>query len=223
MISSKGLVSMKDLCELDGDHEKEKAISFYDIENFASCLPLADRHLGVIGMTPQEILHVLEQGLFDYGLQSIPDIIGPRKTNEVTKHVIDILFSDVKLFIERNSERDMKRMANRLGFFNLTKMNASERHGNFCTFTVLMHTRYGKKMLKPCFIKKKGVDYNQTKETCMLLLLWARFLMDFNERHFYTDALQATYELMAMINKHLPAGREYLVTTRTLEVEDGTL
>jgi hypothetical protein len=28
--------------------------------------------------------------------------------------------------------------------------------------------------------------------------------MDFNERHFYTDALQATYELMAMINKHLP-------------------
>ena len=206
MISTKGLVSMKDLWELDGDQEKEKAISFYDIENFASLLPLADRHLGVIGMTPQEILHVLEQGLFDYGLQSIHDIIGPRKTNEATKHAIDILFSDVKLFIERNSERDMKRMANRLGFFNLTKMNASERHGNFFAFTVLMHTSYGEKMLKPCFIKK-GVDYNQTKETCMLLLSWARFLMDFNERYFYTDALQATYELMAMINKHLPRPR----------------
>jgi hypothetical protein len=162
-------------------------------------LPLADRHLGVIGMTPQKILHVLEQGLFDYGLQSIHDIIGPRKTNETTKHAIDILFSDVKLFIKRNSERDMKRMANRLGFFNLTKMNASERHGNFFAFTVLMHTTYGEKMLKPCFIKK-GVDYNQIKETCMLLLSWARFLMDFNERHFYTYALHATYELMAMIN-----------------------
>jgi hypothetical protein len=42
MISSKGLVSMKDLWELDGDHEKEKAISFYNIKNFASRLPLAD-------------------------------------------------------------------------------------------------------------------------------------------------------------------------------------
>jgi hypothetical protein len=203
MISSKGLVSMKDLWELDGDSQKEKAISFYDIDNFASLLPLADQHLGVIGMTPQELLHVLERGLFDYGLQSIHDIIGPRKTNEAIKHAVDLLFSDVKTFIEHNSERDMKQMANRLGFFNLTKMNASERHGNFFAFTVLMHTTYGEKLLKPCF-KEKGVDYDETRRTCMLLLSWARFLMDFNTRHQYANALKATYELMSMIKEHLP-------------------
>ena len=48
MFASKNLISMKDLLDLNGDPIKEKAISFYDIDNFASDLPLADLGIKVL-------------------------------------------------------------------------------------------------------------------------------------------------------------------------------
>jgi hypothetical protein len=51
------------------------------------------------------------------------DIIGTNMKNQAVKEQVDLLFTDVKNNINRNFERDILRMSNRNGFFNLSKVN----------------------------------------------------------------------------------------------------
>ena len=152
--------------------------------------------------------------MYEHVPTTIRDMIGTNKKNAAVKEKVDRLFTDVKRNIGRNSERDFIRMSNRSGFFNLSKVNASERHGNFFALTLLMHTTYGKALLEPHF-EKHGVIFDEMRETAMLLLAWDRFLLDFNERFELKMAYKATLVLMRRIKRHFPRAK------RAKSKEDG--
>ena len=199
----RGLISLRDLSDLNKNRQSEKAISYYDIRGFDDGLPLADPYQGIIGITPQELLHVTENGDMEYILLAHRNVIGKKAANAAVKEKINALFGDIKFFIEHNSERDIPRMANRFGFWNLTLLNAAEKHGNFFAYTVLMHTTYGQELIKPCF-ERQEINYDDVCVTMLLFLSWNRFVMDFNERYEYEVALHATHDMMARMLDHFP-------------------
>ena len=204
MYREKGLVTLEDLSDIINDVTKRKEISYHHLDyNAFDDLPIADVHRGIVGITPPELLHVLEAGVYEYITWVLHDTLGPKQSNAEKKQMVDQLFAEVKSFLERNSERDVLRMSNRSGFFNLSKTSATERHGNFFAMVILMHTTYGASLLRKAFADI-NVKFEDMRETCMLLLSWDRFLMDSNERWKYDDAMHATAVLMGRIKRDLP-------------------
>ena len=212
----KGLISLRDLSEIKGDQDYQQELSYYDVDNVFDHLPLGDPYQGVVGITPQEMLHVMEAGIYERILFAIRDVMGTNKKNSADKESVDKLFEDMKLFIERNSERDVIRMSNRRGFFNLSMVNASERHGNFFGLVMVMQTTVGRSIMKPLF-EKKGIHYDSMLETCLLVLSWDQFLQDFNERFQMEDAKSATLAMMQRIQDHFPRERK-----KKTKEEDGS-
>ena len=214
--SEKNLITLKDLSDVKLNPELQKELSYHDLDNVFDYLPLGDPYQGVVGITPQELLHIMEAGMYEYILKAIKDVIGPKDANQADKERIDKLFGDMKTFIERNSERDIIRMANRKGFWNLTMVNASERHGNFFGLVMVMQTTAGRSILKPLF-DKKGIVYDDMLKTCLLVLSWDQFLQDFNERFQVDNAKLATLDIMERMKNHFP--REHKTKTKD---EDGS-
>ena len=137
------------------DEVYAKRISKEVIDTAWDSLPLADQYLGMLGMTPQEFLHVTGCGLYKHELISIRDIVGPKDSNAKVKDKIDKCFSDIKFALEHNSERDISRMSNRKGFFNHASLTSEEVRGNFFGMVVMMHTSYGESLFRPAFEKKR--------------------------------------------------------------------
>ena len=57
MISSRNLVSIRDYLDLKENKLLEKTLSIHSIDNAFCHLPLADAYQGIVGITPQELLH----------------------------------------------------------------------------------------------------------------------------------------------------------------------
>ena len=76
MYAEKGLVSERDMSCIMDDPELAKEISKHPIVNAFDSLPLSDPYQGVIGMTPQDMLHVVGGGIFKYLILGVRDIIG---------------------------------------------------------------------------------------------------------------------------------------------------
>ena len=108
-------------------------------------------------------------GLYEHVPLVIRDVIGFRDSNAADKELIGEIFADITYFITRNSERDVLCMANQLGFFNLIKVNGTERHGNFFIFVVSMHTSFCEKIMRLHF-KNSGFSFERIRFTSMLLL-----------------------------------------------------
>jgi hypothetical protein len=201
------LISLMELSMVGRDKSKKRVVQKYfskhAVENAFYDLPLSDPYQGIVGVTPQELLHVIESGIVGYSLQSISDIIGRRSINASCKELVDKLFYDIKDCMDRNSERDVCRMSNRRGFFDLTNIGAEERFGNFFGLIVLMHTTYGERLMSDHFDREE-VDFDKTRETCMLLVSWTRFVMDFNKRRDVRDGINATIMMQERIMRDLP-------------------
>ena len=199
----KGLVSEKDMSVILDDPDYAKAISKHPIKNAFDALPLADPYQGIIGMTPQDMLHMMGVGNFKYFLLGIHDIIGLKDSNSRIKGLVNDIFPDIKEFLRRNSDRGVSRMSNRKGFFNVTSLTSNECRGNFFGFVVFLHTTYGRDLLEPYF-KMEGVKYDLLLETCKLVLSWERFYMSSQKRSDFQDAEQATWDLQLRILRDIP-------------------
>jgi hypothetical protein len=198
-----GLVSYKDVAMARGDAEYAKTISKDPFETVWDFLPLSDRYLGMTGMTPQEFLHVGGSGLYKHALIAVREIVGPNQSNSLVKGLVNKVFVDVKLALERNSERDISRMSNRKGFFNHASLTSEEVRGNFFAMVILMHTTYGRSLFKECF-DKKSIPFAQARTTCLLLLAWERFYLDPQKRKDVEASFQATQRLQKRMYKLLP-------------------
>ena len=75
----KGLISLRDLSEIKGDQDYQQELSYYDVDNVFDHLPLGDPYQGVVGITPQEMLHVMEAGIYERILFDIRDVMGTNK------------------------------------------------------------------------------------------------------------------------------------------------
>ena len=67
----------KDLSDIKDNQDLEKELSYYDVDSAFDHLPLADKYQGIVGITPQESLHVMEAGMYEHiptttGLEPFP-------------------------------------------------------------------------------------------------------------------------------------------------------
>lgn len=203
LYSERGLISERDMTDMMNDPVFAKTISKHPINNAFDALPLADPYQGIIGMTPQEMLHLMGCGIFKYLIHGIRDIIGENQRNARVKALINDIFPDVKLHLKRNAERDLPRMSNRNGFFNITSLTNEEVRGNFLGLVVLMHTSYGEDLLAKYF-EAQDIDYHDMLETCCLVLAWERFHLDPQKRSNLIDSHAVTQTLMERIIAHVP-------------------
>lgn len=203
LFAQKGLVSEKDMSEAMTDPNFAKSISKHSISNAFDSLPLSDPYQGIIGMTPQEMLHLMGSGLFKYLIFGIKDVIGENNKNSKVKGLINDVFPDIKMHINRNAERDVSRMSNRNGFFNVTSLTNEEIRGNFFGLTVLMQTSYGDNLLRPHF-EGANIDFDEMVETCKLVLAWERFYLDPQKRKDIINAEVVTWDLQQRIFRNIP-------------------
>lgn len=197
------ICTYKNLSLASNDEVYAKRISKEVIDTAWDRLPLADKYLGMLGMTPQEFLHVTGCGLYKHELISIRDIVGPKDSNAKVKDKIDKCFSDIKFALEHNSERDISRMSNRKGFFNHASLTSEEVRGNFFGMVVMMHTSYGESLFQPAF-EKKGIDFEEARLTCLLLLAWERFYLDPQTRQDVEASYEATQRLQQRVFQLIP-------------------
>jgi hypothetical protein len=66
-----------------------------------------------------------------------------------------------------------------------------------------MHTTYGEWLMTEHF-EREEVEFAETRETCMLLVAWTRFVMDFNTRRDIRDGVDATIMMQERIIRDLP-------------------
>ena len=203
LYQKKGLVSEKDMSEIFADADFAKSISKHPIDNAFDRLPLSDPYQGIIGMTPQEMLHLMGCGIFKYLIFGVKDIIGLKKKKSRLKGLINDVFPDIKNHLSKNAERDVSPMSNRNGFFNVTSLTNEEIRGNFLGLLVLMNTTYGRDLLEPIF-KAKDIDYDDMLETCKLVLAWERFHLDPQSRKDLLKAEKATWELQERMTRDIP-------------------
>ena len=203
LYDSCNLISYQHLSYAGDDPEYAKSISKHIMKTAWDQLPLADVYLGIVGLTPQEFLHVMGCGLYKHNLLAIREIIGPNTSNARTKASINKAFSDIRFALRHNSERDVCPMSNRNGFFNVTSLTSEEVRGNFFGMVVLMHTNYGKELFKPCF-DKAGIDFAEARTTCLLLLAWERFFYDPQTREDIELSFHATQILQKRIFNLIP-------------------
>lgn len=194
----KGLISERDMTEIMKDKEMAKTLSKHQIANAFDSLPISDPYQGVIGITPQEMLHLMGCGIFKYLIFGIRDVIGENAKNSKVKGLINDVFPDIKLHLLRNAGADKLRMSNRNGFFNVTSLTHDEIRGNFFGLVVLMHTTYGDELLRPYF-EMAGVDFDEMLKTCCLVLAWERFYMDPQKRRDLINAEVVTFDLQRRI------------------------
>jgi len=70
----------------------QKYYSTHAVENAFDDLPLSDPYQGIVGITPQELLHVIDSGIVGYSMQTISDIIGRRSINSDCKEKVNNIF-----------------------------------------------------------------------------------------------------------------------------------
>ena len=203
LLFEKGLVSERDMCDIFEDADFAQSISKHPIRIAFDRLPLSDPYQGVIGLTPQEMLHMMGCGVLKYLIFGIRNVIGKNGTNSRLKGLINALFPNVKEYITKNSERDVCPMSNRNGFFNVTSLTNEEIRGNLLGLVILMQTTYGRHLLSPCF-EKKGINYDEMLETLCLVLAWERFHLDPQSRQDLLDAEQVTWDLQLRIMRDIP-------------------
>jgi hypothetical protein len=134
------VISYAQMSKAMKDKKYAHSISKYVVDNALEALPLADKYQGIIGMTPWEFLHMLG--------------IGEKDSNARLKGQINDIFPDIRFAIGHNAERDFSRMSNRKGFFNASSLTNDEIRGNFFGYMIFLHTSYGRRMVKPCMMKR---------------------------------------------------------------------
>ena len=178
-------------------------LSLHDIDNAFMSVPFGDVVHGVFGSVPAEMLHVSGNGIMQYILGVVNDIIGSGGSKQLHLHRLDTLHQNMVRDALMQSEKDMPRMSDRNGVTDGTKMSVSERVGNIFILLCAMHTMDGKQLFHDgCHMS--GIRYEDMKE-CLKLQLG--FEVWVNQSNTICDVEKATAlvgELITLIKRSFP-------------------
>ena len=136
--------TMRDIVASGGDPTALKKLSLrHGVSNALYNLPLSDRSRGIFGCTPWETLHVFDQGLIQYVMESFHDIFGEKTAGKTSKEKYNNYFRVISFYLSRQSERDFPRRSTRFSWIEGTRMTATERLGNLvvCLLGFYLHAR----------------------------------------------------------------------------------
>ena len=87
-------ITMRDVRDTNGNQERLRVMSQrHRVDNAMYRLPFADRLMGVHGCSPWETLHVMDQGLTMYVVESFHDILGEKDAGKTDKATYNAFFS----------------------------------------------------------------------------------------------------------------------------------
>ena len=138
-------------------------------------MPLSDLVHGIYMMTPPELLHTTDEGISEYMLEGLTNMLGEWKGVETgdTATKMKEMFNAVHLHFfktnHRQSERNLPRGAGRTGFLKATKVGASEMRGQIFILLCISHTTQCRVPLEK-LLKQRGVKYDDFLE-CLKLYL----------------------------------------------------
>jgi len=178
-------------------------LGLHCINNAFEKVPFSDLVHGIFGCIPAEMLHVSGNGIMQYQLDVINEIISAGSNKRSTLHRLDILHQNLVKDASRQSEQDMPRMSDRNGVTDGTKMSASERVGNMFLVLCALHTELGKEIFSDgC--NESGISMQQIKDCLKLQLGFERWVNDSNHRADVERATSLVAELISRIQSSFP-------------------
>jgi len=177
--------------------------SMHDIDNAFESIPFGDLRHGLFGSVPAEMLHVSGNGIMQYQLDVVNDIISSGTHKRNTLHRLDILHQNIVKWAGLQSEQDMPRTSDRNGITDGTKMSASERVGNMFVLLCAMHTDVGKELFSEgCQLS--GISLQQLKGCLKLQLGFEKWVNDSNTTQDVDRATPRLAELITCIKTSFP-------------------
>ena len=178
-------------------------LSLHSINNRFIELPFGDLKHGIFGCVPAEMLHVSGNGIMQYMLESVNQIIGSGTDKKLTLHQLDNLHQNMVRDTLSQSERDMQRMSDRNGITDGTKMSASERVGNMFILLCAIHTHAGAELFRSgCMVCDVSLD---KMKRCLKLQLG--FEVWVNQSNSIDDVKKASLivaQLIMLIKRAFP-------------------
>lgn len=185
-------------------------LGLHDIDNAFDRVPFGNVRHGIFGSVPAEMLHVSGNGIMQYQLDVIHEIISSGQHKRKTLHSLDILHQNLVHFGSQQSERDMPRTSDRNGVTDGTKMSASERVGNMFLLLCAMHTKQGRELFADgCY--NSGVSLRQIQDCIKLQLGFEKWVDDSNTIAEVERATDLVAELINRIKISFPrtAGNQW--------------
>jgi len=134
--------TMADIVRSGGQPMELKKMSLrHGFSNALYNLPFSDRQRGIFGCTPWETLHVFDQGLIQYVMESFHDIFGEKSAGKNNKEKYNNYFRVISYYLSRQSERDFPRRSTRFSWIEGTRMTATERLGNLVVCLIGFYVR----------------------------------------------------------------------------------
>ena len=146
--------SLNSIIRTSGNQEQLRKISQrYRVVNAFYNLPMSDRTRGIFGCTPWETLHVFDQGILMYIMESFHDIVGEKTAGKSEKQKFNDFFEVISWYLSRQSERDFPRRSLRFSWIEGTRITATERLGNLVVFLISLHVKDVKLFVSGIFDK----------------------------------------------------------------------
>jgi hypothetical protein len=178
-------------------------LSLHDIDNAFESISFGDLHHGLFGSVPAEMLHVSGNGIMQYQLDVINDIISAGSNKRNTLHQLDILHQNIVQCAGVQSERNMPRTSDHNGITDGTKMSASKRVGNIFVLLCAMYTDKGKGLfVEGC--QASGITMQQLKDCLKLQLGFEKWVNDSNSIHDIDRATPLLADLITCISTSFP-------------------
>ena len=109
--------------------------------------------MGPHGCTPWETLHVFDQGMLQYIVESLHDIFGEKSAGKRQKDAFVKLFKVINNYLNRQSERDFPRRSVRFSPLDGSRVTASEVRGNSVIFILCFYVKDAILLLNMVFDK----------------------------------------------------------------------
>ena len=155
----------RDIINTHGNKELLRKLSLrYRVVNSLYTLPLSNRSRGIFGCTPWESLHVFDQGLFGYIMESFHDIFGEKSAGKTDKERFNNFFRVISYYMARQSERDFPRRSTRFSWIEGTRITATERLGNLVVLLISFYVRDVKLFVSGVFDKYRSRSTNSTHQ-----------------------------------------------------------
>jgi len=167
-------------------------------------LPLANPTMGLPYLMPKDMLHVFLVGIYQKVVRAIHNIIGVNKRNAKYKDFLDMLHQRISFQIQKSSQRDIPKAANRFGVMDGTRRSGKERMGDLFVLLACFHTQQGIHLMKP-FLQRINVNHNNFVGTIELLLSYEAWVSKTPpSRSDLVESMPVICDLVNAIVKYLP-------------------
>lgn len=167
-------------------------------------LPLSYQEEGPYRMMPPEVLHICQEGISKYMIQSIKNALDslPSGKKEVICSV-EQLHQDIHTALTRNSDRDVPRGTDRSPLLGAVNLTATEVTGNLFRILCMTHTTFASDHFYPA-LSQVGIDVCNFRTCLTVYLAMEVWFHDTNSKEEVANANGVVGEVIELIKEAFP-------------------